>query len=129
MLDEKGIGILDVKSVLVDVFKGCDVKTTHGTSSYHAEVLFDEYSVRIILSGPRSPDRPIYFRFMQESKGRGRSRVKRVINEVRTTNPDDLLTAIKDCKAHLLGVAHAIQAAFKPRPVATIRTIDDLMRD
>ena len=124
-----GLGILDVQEALENTFKGCDVKTSGGIGSFHASVEFDEYRIRVILSGRRSEERNIHFRFMQESKGRGRHATKRMINEVKTTKPEDLVRAVADAKSHLLGVAHAIQAAFKPKPVDRVKTIDDLMRD
>jgi len=127
--EDKGPNILDVAAYLEDIFKGCEVIKSHGTSSYHASVSFDEYRLRVILSGRRAKDRDIHFRFWQESKGTGRHATKRVLSEVKTTDPKELMDAIKDAKAHLLGLVHAIQTAFKPKPVKSVRTIDDLMND
>jgi hypothetical protein len=129
--EEKPIGIGDVKAALEDVFKGCDVETPYAMDcSFHAEVKFDEYEIRIILSGRRSgPDRRYHFRFLQKIVPSGKRRAtKLIINEVRTTDEAELLVAIRDAKEYLLGIVHAINRALKRKPVPQVRGVADLLR-
>lgn len=127
--EDKGIGILDVKAALEDVFKGCDVVTPRTmVGSFHAEVKFDEYEVRVILS-KRGNERDIHFRFLQKVVTKtGRKPTKVLINEVRTTDPKKLGLAIRDAKEYLLGISQAITRALRPKPVPQVRDISDLIR-
>jgi len=121
------IGILDVKAALEDAFKGCDVVCPSSQGGHHAEVKFDEYEIRVILSGRRAPNRPIHFRFMQRIVTKvGRRPTKVLLNEVRTTDPKVLAIAIRDAKEYLLGIVQAIQKALKPRPTMRTTAVDDL---
>jgi hypothetical protein len=125
----EGLGILDVKAALEDVFKGCDVKTPGvGNNSHHAEVKFNEYEIRVILSGTRSPTRDIHFRFMQRIKPAGRSKlIKVLITEMSTQDPKELMKAIRGSREYLLGIVQAINRALKRKPVPQVLGIDDLL--
>lgn len=129
MSDGEGLGILEVKSHLEQVFKGCNVvvPATMG-GSHHASVSFYEYEIRIILSGRRVPGRPIHFRFMQRAKDQKGRTTKFIINELKTTNPQELTKAINEAKEYLLGIVYAIKSAFADKPVERTASISDLLR-
>lgn len=128
--DEPGLGILDVKLALEKVFQGVRVSTpTALKGSFHAEASFYEYEVRVILFGERTDDRRMHYRFMQRVEQPGeRKPTKRMILEVQTTDPEELLKAIDDTKAHLLGVVYAITKALRPPTVQRTNSVDDLFR-
>jgi len=125
----EGLGILDVKAALEDVYKGCDVlcpRTLGG--SHHAEGTFNEYEIRVILSGTRSKTRDIHFRFMQRIKPAGRKKAtKLLITEMRTQDPKELMKAIRGSREYLLGIVQAINRALKRKPVPQVLGIDDLL--
>ena len=128
--DKMGISIAEVRSALESVFKGCLVETPHALGGcHHAELKFNEYEVRVILGGERrgNPDRPIHFRFMQKVAASGRKPIKVMINEVQTTDPKVLATAIRDAKEYLLGIVQSINQALKRKPVKQILDVDDLL--
>ncbi len=126
--DEPGLGILDVKLALEKVFQGVRIGMPPALSgSFHAVALFYEYEVRVILFGERTEDRKMHYRFMQRVEQPGdRKPTKRMILEVQTTDPAELLKAIDDTKAHLLGVVYAITKALRPPTVPRMRGVDDL---
>jgi hypothetical protein len=127
--EPEGIGIRDVKVALERTFPGVDVTCPNSMGgSFHANISFFEYSIRVILTGRRNADRGINFRFMQESKGPGNRTTKRIINEFQTTDPKVLQRGIAEAKEHLLGVTQAIRAALRPKPVQTTRSVADLLR-
>jgi len=125
------IKIGDVKAALEDVFKGCTVTTpsTMGSRSFVAELSFDEYEIRVILSGKRGPERDIHFRFLQKVVPSGQVRpTKLIINEVRTTDPKELVRAIRGAREYLLGIVQAINRALKRKPGITTTCVEDLLR-
>lgn len=127
--DDKGIDLLDVKAALERVFQGCSVSMPSAMGgSHHAEVSFSDYEVRVILTGPRAPDRPIHFRFMQRITPKaGQRPIKVIHNEIQTRNPKDLLIAIRDAREYLQGQAQMISKALNPPPAPSpIRTVDDI---
>ncbi len=129
--DSKPLGILDVKALLEDVFKGCDVQCPNSMGgSFHAEVNFNEYEIRVILVGRRnSGDRDLHFRFLQRIVPAGQKRVTKVlISELRTKDEAELIKAIRGAKEYLLGVVEAINRALKRKPVPQVRDINDLLR-
>ena len=127
--EDKGLCIQEVRAILEGVYKGClvDVLGGVGGNSFHAQVNFNEYEIRVILSGPRTKTRSINFRFMQRVKGPGRKPIKIVINEVRTQDPAELLVAIRHSKEYLLGIIHSINRAFKRKQAPQVHDIEDLM--
>ena len=129
-VDEPGLGIGDVKLALEKVFQGVRVGLPPAMKgSFHAVVVFYEYEVRVILFGERTADRRMHYRFMQRVEQPGeRKATKRMILEVQTTDPDELLKAIEDTKAHLLGVVYAITKALRPPTVTRTNSVDDLFR-
>jgi hypothetical protein len=125
----KGVGILDVKLALEKTFQGCRVHLPPTLAgSFHAEVTFSEYEVRVILTGPREGDRTFNYRFMQRIEHEGRKPTKRMILEVDTKDPAELIQAIEDTKAHLLGVVFAINRALKPITPPRMGGVDDLLK-
>jgi len=120
-------GTQDVKAALEDVFKGCSAKHTTALGSYHVELSFHEYEIRIILDGRVDRTWDYNFRFMQRVKGPGRKPVKFIINEVHTRDPVELLRAIRGAKEYLLGIVHCINCALKRKPVPQISDIEDLL--
>jgi|SRR3989344_5280148 len=129
--EDQGPGILDVKVALETVFKGCKVHLLPSLGgSFHAELSFYEYEIRVILSGLRAKDRKIHYRFIQRvGQPEGRKPTKRMILEIETTDPDQLVKAIEDTKAHLLGIVYAITKALRPPNVPRVSGIDDLFKD
>jgi len=129
-VDEPGLGIGDVKLALEKVFQGVRVGSPPAMKgSFHAVVLFYEYEVRVILFGERTADRRMHYRFMQRVEQPGeRKPTKRMILEVETTDPEELLQAIEDTKAHLLGVVAAITRALQPPTVRRTTSVDDIFR-
>jgi len=125
------MSILDVKAVLEDVFKGCTVTSPNAMmGSYHAEVRFDEYEVRVIMTGSRlSPKREMHFRFLQRIVPFGQKREQKVlISEVHTKDEEELVRAIRGCKEYLLGVIQSIDRALRHKPVSQVRGVEDLLR-
>jgi len=130
--NDETLGIGDVKALLEDVFKGCDVEASPDAliGSFHAEVKFNEYEVRVILSGRRGTEkRSMHFRFLQKILPAGKKRpVKVLISELHTKDDKELLRAIRGSKEYLLGVVQAINSALKRKPVPQVRDIDGLLR-
>ena len=128
--EDRGIGITEVKSLLESVFKGCHVYTPSSMgASFHAEVSFFEYEIRVILSGKRTKDRSIHYRFMQRvEQPDGKRPTKRMIQDVTVTSREDFEQEVADTKAHLLGTVFAIQKALRPPNVPTISGVDDLFK-
>lgn len=117
-----GINIIDVRTALEDVFKGCNVETPESMgSSAHAEVHFSDYEVRVIL-GWAGKVQKIHYRFMQKIDQPNKPMVKRRIQDLEVDGEEGLVAAIKETKAHLLGVVFAIQRALKP--MTSPRTAD-----
>lgn len=115
MDDGKGVNILDVKVALEEVFKGCKVEMSHVVGSQHAKVSFDEYEVRVILSGSRAVDRSKHLRFMRRIKQKPpRKPIKQTIMDIATKDEAEFVQALKDVRAYLLGIVQAIQHALKP---------------
>lgn len=129
-LEDTTIGIQDIKFALEKVFRGCKVNLppTMG-DSYHAELSFYEYEVRVILTGARAADRKMNYRFMQKVVQPGeRKATKRMIIEVTSTDPGEILKAIEDTKAHLMGIVYAVTKALKPASMTRLNGIDDLFK-
>lgn len=124
------IGILDVKLALEKTFQGVRVRLPPSLAgSYLAELSFYEYEVRVILSGERAKGRKMHYRFMQQVQQPGeRKPTKRMILDVSTTDPQDLVKAIADTKAHLLGIVYAITTALRPPTVPKMTSVDDLFK-
>ncbi len=125
------LNILDIKAALEMVYLGCTVECPYSMGgSSHAELKFNEYEIRVILSGShRGPDRQIHFRFLQRIRPAGKKRpIKVLIHELHTKDDRELIRAIKGSKEYLLGVMQAINQALKRRPVPQVRTIDDLLK-
>lgn len=127
---DRGLGILDVKAHLENVFKGCKVFTPPSMGgSFHAEVSFFEYEIRVILSGKRAVDRKIHYRFMQRVEHPStRKPTKRMILEVEVTSEAGFVQAVDDTKAHLMGIVFAITKAMRPPNVPRINGIEDLFK-
>ena len=128
MSETETLGIRDVKVVLERTFPGTVVNIPPSMSgSYHAEISFLEYEIRIILVGNRARDRKMHFRFMQKFllTPDDKRLTKRMIREFETQDPDVLLQAIEDAKAYLLGLVFSIQRALKPVPVPKTSNILD----
>ena len=128
--DDDTIGIQDIKVALEKVFQGCKVSIPPSMGgSYHAELSFYEYEVRVILTGERAKGRKMHYRFMQKVQQPGdRKPTKRMIIETETTEPAELLQAIDDTKAHLLGIVYAVTKALKPPSITRLNGIDDLFK-
>lgn len=128
--DDDDIGIQDIKVALEKVFKGCKVSIPPSLAgSYHAELSFYEYEVRVILTGERAKGRKMHYRFQQKVQQPGeRKPTKRVIIERETTEPAELLQAIDDTKAHLLGIVYAVTRALKEPTANRMHGIDDLFK-
>ena len=127
---DKGIGILDVKAALEKAFQGVKVATppTMG-GSFHAELSFYEYEIRVILTGPRDEARKINFRFQQKVTQPGeRKPTKRLITDLNTTDPEELWQAIDDTKAYLLGIVFAITKALRPPNADRTNSVEDLFK-
>lgn len=126
-LTNMSINIYDVEAALEKTFKGCTARVPDSLGGHHILLKFIEYEIRVILSG--SPAKPtIHFRFTQRVvPKKGQKPIRVLINEVRTTKPDDLLTAIRDAKEYLLGISQAIQQVLKPKPVPMTRGVGDLL--
>ena len=128
---DRGLGIMDVKLILEKVFKGCKVLTPNSMGgSFHAEVSFFEYEIRVILSGKRAVDRKIHYRFMQRVEQPGRKHpVKRMIQEIEVNSEADFIEAVESTKGYLMGILFAISKAMKPPHVPRTDNLDDLFRD
>lgn len=128
--EDASIGIQDIKFALEKVFQGCKVTLPPSMGdSYHAELSFYEYEVRVILTGERTANRKMNYRFMQKVVHPGdRKPTKRVILEVDTTEADELLQAIQDTKSHLMGIVYAVTKALKPASMTRLNGIDDLFK-
>lgn len=128
--EDDTLGIQDIKVALEKVFQGCKVSIPPSLAgSFHAELSFYEYEVRVILTGERAKGRKMHYRFMQKVQQPGeRKPTKRMIIEVETTEPAELLQAIDDTKAHLLGIVYAVTKALKPPSINRLHGIDDLFK-
>ncbi len=129
--DDDDIGIQDVKVALETVFLGCKplIKPSMG-GSYHAEVTFHEYEIRVILTGERAKGRKMHYRFLQKiPMGDGMKPVKRTIQEFETTDPKELLRGIQESKSHLMSIVYAVTRALKTPSTTRIRSIDDLFNE
>lgn len=127
--ENKGVGIQDVKLALEKTFQGCRVHLPPTLAgSFHAEVSFFEYEVRVILTGPRTGDRTFNYRFMQRIEHEDKKPTKRMILEVDTKDPAELIQAIEETKAHLMGIVFAINKALRPPNVPQVRGVDDLLK-
>ena len=126
----QGIGIRDVETALQDIFKGCTIRMPSSLGgSFHAEVSFYEYEVRVILSGDRAIDRKIHYRFLQwVSQPGNRKPTRRSIIEFETTDPEELWAGLDKTKMHLQSIVYAISKAMRPPTVAKMNSIDDLFR-
>lgn len=123
----EGINIRDVEAKMAEAFEGCVVKTPPSMGdSFHAEVAFDEFELRVILTGRRgTPERQMYLKFIQKMP-HGRKRVTRIIKEVRTQDQDELFAAIRECRAHILGIVHALTSAIRKKRAPTHRGVGSL---
>jgi hypothetical protein len=127
---DRGLSIMDVKAHLENVFKGCQVviPTSLG-GSFHAEVSFFEYEIRVILSGKRAVDRKIHYRFQQRVEHPStRKPTKRMITEIEMNSEAEFIQAVEDTKAHLMGIVFAITKAMRPPNVPRIVGIEDLFK-
>ena len=127
--DDDTIGIMDIKVALEKVFKGCKVSLPSSLAGFHAELSFYEYEIRVILTGERAKGRKMHYRFQQKVQQPGeRKPTKRVIIEREMTEPAELLKAIDDTKAHLMGIVYAVTRALKEPTANRMHGIDDLFR-
>ena len=126
---DRMFGAYDVKAVLEETFKGCRVKVTPSMGgSLHAEMAFDEYEIRVIMSGRVGEPKKIHYRFLQKVKRPGTVKSTKVfLNEIHTQDPQELMKAIRDAKEYLLGIVHAINKALRRPTVPQVREIDDLL--
>jgi hypothetical protein len=121
--------IRDIAAEMEDVFKGCSIDTpyTMGSSTV-AEVKFDEYEIRVIRTGGGVASQAFNFRFLQKIMPPGkRSPIKFLHKDLRTTDPKELIRAIRGAKEYLLGVVQSINRALKRKPVSQVRGVEDLL--
>lgn len=122
--DDKGPNIQDVRLCLEQAFPGVDFKISHGISTFQAVGTFDEYEMRVILSGTRKEGRPFHIRLMQRA-----GRVRRMIVDVTTTDPAEAEAAIKSARSHIMGMVVALRGALNPKVVREKDGLESLMMD
>ena len=121
--DDKGPNIQDVKLCMETAFPGVAFKINHGISSYQAVGNFDEFELRVILSGKRKAGRPFHIRLLQKA-----GRIKRTIVDTSTADPAEAERAIKEARQHIFGMMLALQQALNPPPAKKPRDdIDSLL--
>lgn len=126
--EPEAIGIQNIRDILEKTFPGCTVVIPRTLGqTYHAEVSFFEYEIRVILYGERKETRQIHYRFQQIVTQPGeRKPTKRVIYEIMSDSSAEVRRLIEETKAYLLGVVFAINKAFRPPNTKQVRTMDDL---
>ena len=120
--DDKGPNIQDVKLCMEKAFPGVAFKVTHGLNSYQALGQFDEFELRVILSGVRKAGRPFHIRLIQKA-----GRVKRLLVDKQTKDPAEAEAAIREARQHILGMMLALQQALNPKVVRPRDDLDSLM--
>jgi len=128
--DDQVLRLPEIKALLGDTFKGVSIRSPNSMgASFHADLDFYEYSVRVILTNPRTPSeaRSYHYKFYQDVSPReGQKPVRREILNIHTEDPDEIRQAIMDTKAHLMGVVFAILKALRSVSVPKVTSIDDL---
>ena len=119
------IRIPDVRIEIQAAFPGVTVKIQHGIKSGLAEVKFDEYELRVMLSGPVAEKRKANIRFVQRIE-RGRMRV---FLDRKTDDWYEIVDAIREARAIVRGIIHSLNKALSPPVVRGIEDISDLFRD
>jgi len=112
----------DARLVMQQAFPGADVLLQHGIGVVTAVTTFDEYELRVMISGKQG-NRTTHIRFLQRIPAPA---TKRVIYESRVSTMKDFSESISWCRGYLQGLCHAIQTALRPKVVHQINGISDL---
>lgn len=122
-VEDEEITFPDAKAEMVRAFPGTDVMLQHGIGVVTVSTTFDEYDLRVMISGKKgSGTRVTQVRFLQRIP----PSTKRVIYEMRVTTMAEYSDAISWCRGYLQGLCHAIQTALKPKVVHQINGVADI---
>lgn len=113
----------DARVEMQHAFPGADVLLQHGIGVITVSVAFDEYELRVMISGKKGAGRTTQVRFLQRIPAPA---TKRVIHESKVTTMAEFSEAISWCRGYLQGLCHSIQTALKPKVVHQINGISDL---
>ena len=118
------IRLQDIKIELEKAFPGADVLCQHGIQSHEAEVKFDEFELRVILSGPLGEiNKKMSIRFLQRIE----RNKQRIFFDRRPTDWYELVDAIGEARAHIRGLVHALTTVLNPKRSRDFGTIADIL--
>lgn len=131
------IRMQDIRAELEKAFPGATVDLNHGIQSHSAEIRFDEFELRVLLSGPAGEKhKALNVRFLQRiEKGKMRVFFDRHIGrepppagvDKSTADWYALQDAIGDARAHVRGLVHALTTVLTPKRPKEYGSIHDLL--
>jgi hypothetical protein len=119
------IRLPEIKEAVEKAFPGAhiDMQNAIGGGGF-VEASFDDYALRVLLTGPVAATRKTSIRFVQRV-GRNGKTVQLVFEE-KTEDWYEILDSIQRARAIVNGIIHNLRAALTPKKSAEIKSINDL---
>jgi len=117
------IRIPEIRVELEKFFPGADLRLQHGHGCGQAEIKFDEYELRVMVSGPAEAKRNTTIRFIQRIE-RGKMRV---LLSKQTDDWYEIVGAIEEARAIVRGIIYSLKSVLTPKRTKVINGIEDLL--